>query len=182
MRRFVVAAVIAVGCSFIALLAIALGQPSQAEQTETAFRACVATIPHPARPMAYVSNGLAPRARIVALLRYQSACAKSSGIDADSEPPGLPILRKVLHRESYADVRVGFYRRCMAKIPSELDAFGRASGERDCGSEVGGLRLSQVMRAAGFSLLDRVPRVRWVTRRWEDRKGSEAWWNDTCGR
>jgi hypothetical protein len=173
----IVATIVLAGALVIAAL-----QPSQAERAEKAFGACVAAIPHPARPWPYLSNGRAARARVVALLEYQDRCARSSGLAVDTQSPVLTIARKVLRREPSTDNRVWYYRECVANIPSDYDAFGRLSEERTCGLDDGGLRMQQVWLAAGFSLFVRGVRLHPVTRRWEERVRNGTWWITPCSR
>jgi hypothetical protein len=180
-RKLAIAAAVVVCAAFIALLAVGLARPSQAESAENAFRTCVAGVPHPSRPLLFLSSGPAAHARAIAMLQFQASCARTSGMDMDTEPPVLSFVRKILRRESYADGRVGFYRRRMAQMPKSLDMLERLEYLRYSSISSGGLRLQQITLATGYTARVFGIRARKPNRRLEERIRKGTWWTDVCG-
>jgi len=183
MRLIYLAALGAIAAIVLGLLAVtAAAAPSSADGEAAAFRACILSAPHPAMPFPVVTHDAAARQRAIALLAYEEACARTSGVASGAPTPGDRIAA-VLRKPSYADRGVAYYRDCRARIPKSEDSYDHLALEATCGADLHGLGRAQVELASGYNdATFQAPRILTATRyrhlTENVRKGT--WWSETC--
>ncbi|HTA39192.1 MAG TPA: hypothetical protein VK760_08960 [Candidatus Acidoferrales bacterium] len=106
------AALAAAGIAFAAVLVAAAAAPAFEEREFSDFRACVASIPHPARPATRLARDPMAQGRALALLSAEDGCAHASGFDGSGRERPLEWLRELRPGTSVRNEPQAFFLRC----------------------------------------------------------------------
>jgi hypothetical protein len=183
------AVLLAAGCAFTALLAVAAATRAFGEREFADFRACIASIPHPVLPAAVLTRDVAAQKRALALLGAEDACARTSGFDGSGRERPLEWLHAQRPGASESNASAEFFARCSQDRHSTRDALAQIGAAVYCYKASNGLTATQFELTTGFN-----PQYDFFNKHVKDtpilskrrfprtmlhaRDGT--WWNDSC--